>query len=171
MTILWDITCSPHRCNGYRKFLTLSQVHHFRGVERWTRRRGGNTCSLQRGWEGEQGGEGNKEQGWEVNKDERGTRNKDESWTRRRGEQGTRMRGEQGGEGGTSASLQRGWEGNKEGTIKAVPGSKVEPPTQLLLEVRRGTWLKLYLAPTARCCSIFHCWFFRECGRWTKGSC
>ena len=24
----------PHRCNGYRKFLALSQVHHFRGVER-----------------------------------------------------------------------------------------------------------------------------------------
>ena len=110
MTILWDITCSPHRCNGYRKFLTLSQVHHFRGVERWTRRRGGNTCSLQRGWEGEQGGEGNKEQGWEVNKDERGTRNKDESWTRRRGEQGTRMRGEQGWEG----NKEQGWELNKE---------------------------------------------------------
>ena len=54
----------PHRCNGYRKFLALSQVHHFRGVER-----------------------ANKEE-------ERGIQNKEERGrTRRRGEQRTRRRG------------------------------------------------------------------------------
>ena len=50
----------PHRCNGYRKFLTLSQVHHFRRVERANKEKRG------------------RKRRRVGNKGERGTRNKEE---------------------------------------------------------------------------------------------